>query len=252
MALLTQIKFTLPSQDKSFTEQFTTYLSSQGERNRSGITLNISQEEYFPKTSFQFTDKPYVLFCFEDGDEVEVAINNVTDVTKKSPYPYSHITLETFIDRMKQFPLMGIDHTGFNLPYFDGIHPQILTLREKLKDACLYHTFPKHIEDAPWDFIIPGTREEIERSVEVDYHQTRKPKFEIVSFDSASTPLIQIDIQVKGHFEDFAKAFPEAIHIPEIKNVWVYIKNDFGIDVCFVVNENADKDWSYEFRNERL
>lgn len=171
---------------------------------------------------------------------------------KQSPYRYAQISLEEFTKRMRFFSLKGIDHTGFNLPYFEGIHPQILKLREELRDSCLYHTFPKHLEDAPWDFILPGTKEEIQRLTQIDYWQIRKPKIEIVSFNTSSTPLIQIDVQVKGKYEDLRTLFPEVLHIPEIRNMWVYIANDFDIDVCFVLNEISERDWSYQFAKERL
>ena len=135
-------------------------------------------------------------------------------------------------------------------PHRSGINK--LELREQLKQTCLYHTFPKHLEDAPWDFIIPGTKEEIERSTQVDYQRVRKPKVEIVSFENSSTPLIQIDIQINGRYEDLVATFPEALHVPDIRNMWVYVKNEFGIDLCFVLNEVSEKDWSYQFAKERL
>lgn len=209
---------------------------------------------FFPQTEFIFKqiESPYVQFFFDDGNILTTKIENETGVSKKSPYSYSAIAMDDFLQRIKPYPLVGLDHTGFNLPYFEGTHPRIVELREKLKNSCLYHTFPKHLEDAPWDFIIPGTREEISRSVPVDYHQTRKPKIEIVSFENSSTPLIQIDLQINGTYDNLVKLFPEAIHIPEIKSMWVYIKNDCGIDICFVLNEALEVDWSYHFEKERI
>ena len=254
MPLLTKVNFTLPDIDDIFTNQFLQYLSPKGELRENSLNLRTSDEDFFPKTSFEFkgNEQPYVTFVFDDRNEIKVPISNTTNITKQSPYTYSYLALEDLLTRIKPFSLIGLDHTGFNLPYFEGIHPQILELREKLKDACLYHTFPKHLEDAPWDFIIPGTKEEINRSVSIDYQKTRKPKIEIVSFENSSTPLIQIDIQLQAKYEDLVKVFPEAIHVPEIRNMWIYLKNNFGIDICFVLNEASENDWSYQFKNERL
>jgi hypothetical protein len=254
MVYLTKVLFTLPNSDHNFHNEFISYLSSQGLSKENQVDLSASREEYQPKVGFIFNQEqiPKVSFLFSNNSSLLVDIENITHISRKSPHAYESIKLSDFITRISPYTLQGVDHVGFNLPYFQGIHPRILELRQQLKDTCLYHTFPKHLEDAPWDFILPGNREEIDRSVEIDYKTTRKPKIEIVSFDKSSTPLIQIDIQVDGRYEQLIKLFPEAIAVPEVKNLWVYIENIFGIDICFVVNETSSEDWSYHFAKERL
>ncbi|OGY28658.1 MAG: hypothetical protein A3F33_00635 [Candidatus Woykebacteria bacterium RIFCSPHIGHO2_12_FULL_43_10] len=254
MKYLSEIIVCLPDKDKKFSEQFIHFLSSLGKTSLNTVDLYLSKDNFLPQTSFQFIDKdvPCVVFNFDDGSEIRIDITNVTNVTKESSYKYESISFDTFISRVPPFPIVGLDHIGFNLPYFEGVHPTLLKLREELKNTCLYHTFPKHLEDEPWDFIIPGTTEEIDRSVSVDYNQTRKPKFELVSFENCSTPLVQIDVQLKGTYEDKKKVFPEAIHDDFLRNMWVYIENDFGIDICFVLGEVSERDWSFEFAKERI
>lgn len=218
-----------------------------------GINVARSNQDFLPKTSFVFegSEHPFVLFLFDDSGSTKVEMTNTTGATKQSPYRSAHILLEGFIERIRPFRLQGLDHTGFNLPSFEGVHPKILELRQQLKETCLYHMFPKHVEDAPWDFILPGTQEEIQGSQKTDYRHVRKPKREIVSFENSSTSLLQIDIQVQGHYEDLVKVFPEALHVPERRNRWMYLQNDFGIDVCFVLNEASENDWSSQLRNDR-
>lgn len=254
MPYLSKIQYCLPRADKAFEKQFMQFLSPLGTVTPKGIDLTLSRSDYLPSTSFIFKDtrSAFTQFVFDGGRTTTVEIANTTGANKQSPYHYSHIALGVFIERMQRFPLLGLDHTGFNLPYFEGVHPKIVELRQELKAKCLYHTFPKHLEDAPWDFIIPGTREEIARVQETDYQLVRKPKVEIVSFENSSTPLIQIDIQVQGKYEEMVDAFPEALHVPEIRNMWVYLQNEYGIDICFVLNESSGKDWSYQFQNDRL
>jgi hypothetical protein len=254
MAFLRQVTYKLPKSNSDFTEIFLNYLSSVGNKAYQELTLKNSRENFFPITSILFTSitTPLVQFLFSDSTSLEVEITNITGESKSNPHAYSPITIEDFVKRVAPYKLKHIDHTGFNLPYFKGIHPTILELREKLKKVCLYHTFPKHLEDAPWDFILPATEEEINTAVVTDYSLNRKPKIEIVSFDKSSTPLIQLDVQLKGRYGDWIKIFPEAIQVPELKSLWVYVKNDFGIDVCFVLNEVNDKDWSYHFSKDRL
>ena len=64
---------------------------------------------------------------------------------------------------MAGMKLIGIDHLGVNLPWFDpGPHPRILRLRETVKAQCLYHRYPT---GEPWDFILPGAPEDSLRKV---------------------------------------------------------------------------------------
>jgi hypothetical protein len=37
-----------------------------------------------------------------------------------------------------------------------------------------------------------------------------------------------------------------------LKNVWVYLTNPYGIDVCLVIGEHQGKDWSGFFEGHRL
>lgn len=252
--VLSAIQYFLSSEDASFQTAFLSYISQVGIRRQNEVLLHLSNEQYCPRTSFIFSKiaQPFARFI-TDKEQFDVSITNETGQEKKSPNVYSHVPLHDFMKRIEAFKLLHIDHTGFNLPWFDGVHPKILELRQKLKDACLYHTFPKHLEDAPWDFILPGTREEIERRIPIDYSKVRKPKIEIVSFEGSSTPLIQIDICLDSNYETLSKLFPEALHQQNMKNMWVYIQNNFGIDICFVLNQPSIRpDWSIEFKNDRL
>ncbi len=254
MIYLKQVQYKLPNTNSEFISQFLDYLAPIGEVGNDEIELRQSNDAFFPVTSILFsqTRTAQVVFVFNSNTSVSAEIANTTGVSKTSPHQYSHISVTEFTERISPFKLKYIDHTGFNLPFFNGIHPKILELREKLKNACLYHTFPKHLSDSPWDFILPGTKKEVVAKVETDYSLDRKPKIEIVSFDKSSTPIMQLDIQLEGKYEDWVKIFPEAINVPEMKSPWVYMENDFGIDVCFVLNEAHEKDWSYHFAKDRL
>ena len=145
---------------------------------------------------------------------------------------------------------IGIDHLGVNLPWFEpGLHPRILQLRETVKARCLYHRYPT---GEPWDFILPGTPEEIAGSQPIDYAKIRRPKFELVSFDGASTPLIQIDLGSDRRYEEFKTMFPEALADETFRNIWIYLINPHAVDICLVMNEYSEKDWSGFFKECRL
>jgi len=137
--------------------------------------------------------------------------------------------------------LARLDHVGFNLPWFeDGVHPEILKLRKLLAPASAYYLFPT---GENWDFILPASKAEI-TSNSIDLSKDRHPKFEIVSFDMTSTPLVQIDCAVQQPYEAIKQRFPEGIPEDNLKDTWVAIQNPYGIDIFFVIGELKDKDWS--------
>ena len=164
----------------------------------------------------------------------------------------SHVQVDDVADRLASsgLSILGIDHIGFNLPWQgNSLHPAMLDLRERLKATCLYHRFPS---GEPWDFILPGSRTEISHRQRVDYALPRRPKFEIVSFDKCSTPLIQMEVLCSMRYEQFSHLFPEALMDPNVRNAWIYIKNDAGIDLCLVLNEESEGDWSSIFKGHRI
>lgn len=252
---LKQIQYKLPLTTPSFMNTFMEYLSPVGNVSDTEIRFSLSSSDYFPETSLQFIDTsiPQVTFVFNDNSHITIEIANKTGITKKSPHTYSALSIQDFVKRISAYALTYIDHTGFNLPYFDGVHPDIVMLRTNLAKTALYHRFPEHLEkNVNWDFILPASVEEIQKQIPLNYNQIRRPKIEIVSFEKSSTPLIQFDIQIYGNYEEWSQLFPEGLAIPELKSIWIYIENDFGIDICFVLNEVHTDDWSYEFKGCRL
>jgi hypothetical protein len=183
---------------------------------------------------------------------MSIKVENSTGQSKQNPYPYKHLDVETVRQRFATsgIRLIEIDHVGFNLPWFSsGVHPRILQLRNQLSSRCLYHRFPT---GEPWDFIIPGDKDEISNRKAVDYSEVRRPKFELVSFKNASTPLIQLDISVNAPYERFLELFPESLNDPEFRNIWLYLDSPCPVDVCLVINEVSEHDWSDFFKGCRL
>ncbi len=243
--VLNTIDIVLPDIDDGFFDQLTGFLSVFGVKEGNSLRFNTSNPKYLPVLGLSCgpVDTPEVVF-----DKKRVKIQNTTGVEKANPYSYTTLSLDEVMKRLSNYPLNMLDHIGFNLPYFDGVHPEMLELREELKASCLYHLFPS---GEPWDFVIPGTKEEINGAA-VDYSKIRKPKFEIVSFSNCSKPLIQIDFSVKANYGEIKSMFPEGLHDDNLHNVWVYIQNPYGIDICFVVNEPTEGDWSEYFSESRI
>jgi hypothetical protein len=247
------IKF--PDTHIEFNNQLALLLDVLGQSKNQVLELTSSDQSFFPKIFLDFQSEHSDIltdFILSNGEITSVKIENSTGLNKQSPHSYRPVSIGTVNQRFLSsgVKLVGIDHVGFNLPWFSsGLHPNILRLREYLYLRCLYHKFPT---GEPWDFIIPGDTNEIVGHKAVDYVRIRKPKFEIVSFDKASIPLIQFDIAVNIKYETFVQLFPESLKDTELRNIWVYLENPYPIDVCLVINEFADGDWSDFFKGCKL
>jgi hypothetical protein len=252
--ILTNIDIVLPSDELEFFEKLFSYLEKFGELTNDSLTFYTSKDNYFPIISIkkEKVKSPKVRFYSNKNEVVEIAVSNITGKSKRNPSKYSKILLDLFCKRIKINQIISLDHVGFNLPWFEkGLHPEINKLRKLLSKLCLYHLFPS---GQYWDFIIPASKKEIEGKGEIDYSKVRKPKFEIVSFGKCSDPLIQIEVEVSLDYEKIVELFPGGIHCKGIKNVWVYIDNPYGIDICLVLNQVSKKrkDWSEYFADSRL
>ena len=252
---LDKIILEFPKQMNQIATMLLRLLEPVGMTENGVFKFRISQPNYHPDIYLDLHTKGKQVNCnFVLLNHVKLCIHilNETGVEKQNPLPYNHLTIQEFTNRFEKLNLkiLDIDHIGFNLPWFSSeIHPKISMLREILSDKSLYHTFPT---GEPWDFILPGEKEEIFRLKEVDYTKIRKPKFEIVSFANCSTPLIQFDVGVNTSYEKLRQIFPEGLDDKNLKNIWIYFKKDAGIDLCFVLNEYNEKDWSDFFQNSRI
>ena len=253
---LEKIILRFPAQDDPFPLKFSKWIKVLGAEQGDWLELNSSKEDFYPKILLDFRAEGLpgvrVDFSLSGGETFFVSLENVTGENRQSPHAYSYLTIEQVIQRLAErgIALVGVDHVGCNLPWFaSGLHPQIRSLREKLILACLYHRFPT---GEAWDFILPGDLEEIGWEKPVDYSRIRRPKFEVVSFEKSSIPLVQFDVQLNASYEMLLDLFPEALNAPNLRNLWIYLENPYGIDVCVVANPYSEEDWSDFFKNSRL
>ena len=248
MHTLKNIEIKLHKKDIAFGQLFLNFLSHFGNVHDNQVVMR-GKDAFSPKLSMKLEDRdvPSVSFS-KESDSLDFEITNRTGIEKDSPHGYKPISLTDFITRIKSLGVAELDHMGVNLPWFEGIHPNLVQLREWAKQSSLYYLFPT---GDPWDFILPGTEAEVE-SKEIDLSIKRRPKFEIVSFDKSSVPIIQIDFLSRAKYDQIETLFPEGIPEPKIKDVWVYIDNPYGIDLCFVLHEYEDSDWSTYFKGHRL
>jgi hypothetical protein len=252
--VLERITLRLPGTGPDFHGPLLNLLSPLGSSAPCRLEFTPSDSAFFPRISMEFDspERNASAKFFHSGKDTCVRIENITGREKKNPVPYRHLAVEEASGRISAagWRIRCVDHVGFNLPWFGAdLHPRIRELRAELADTCLYHTYPG---GEPWDFILPGTAAEISGSRAVDYSSLRRPKFELVSFDGASTPLIQIDLHLDARFEEFCRLFPKALADRGLNNIWIYLENPYSVDVCLVLNGESPGDWSGFFRGCRL
>ncbi len=222
---------------------------------KAALSSLLPTRSLLPGSAWIFNSKAKdvcVNFANSHGQHTSIKVENSTGIEKRSPHAYGYVSLADVASRLESAGLtfVGLDHLGFNLPWFSSdLHPQIAAFRSTYSSMCLYHCFPS---GEAWDFILPGDRNEILGRKEIDYKITRKPKFELVSFEKTSKPLIQIDLSTHASYQELALLFPESLKDPQIGNVWLYLENRFTIDVCLVLNPFSEGDWSDFFKGCRL
>jgi hypothetical protein len=253
--LLATIILSLPASAHRFSNQLMAMLEAVGEREGNQLKLPCSEPRFLPEIILDLQgDVPVAQtqFVLTDGELFTVKVINITGLNKPHPLTYQHLKVETISHRLTRsgIALVGIDHVGINLPWFgQEVHSQIRTLRERLSTACLYH---RYLSGEYWDFILPGNTEEINQQKATDYSTTRRPKFELVSFDITSTPLIQLDLWTNTSFDNLSRLFPEGLSDPDYQNIWLYLQNPYTMDICLVLNDWSDHDWSGYFTGCRI
>lgn len=249
--ILTQIKIVLPKNTFSDNSKFIQLF------NNTNIIDNVinfpnNPEACSPSISAGFGDvsNPTVNFLSDREDFLEISVTNETGEVWKSPHEYKPLSLGEFRKRLnsKNIVFQYYDHLGINLPWKKDLHPRLMEAIKILKDSCLLHSFPGNDN---WYFIIPGSEGEILSKTEIDYRLDRKSKFEFVNFLKCSTPILQVDFSTNVKYEVVRELFPEAIFDDNLRNLWVYISNNAGIDICFVLNE-IGSGWTSFFEGCRI
>lgn len=252
---LEKVTLKFPHFASEFTSRLAALLDLFGYNENHILRLTNSNQQFYPELQVNFQagcSEVVADFTLSDGKSIHAKVENSTGLNKQSPHSYQLLSVETVNQRLMTsgISMVGLDHVGINLPWFASeLHPKIIQLREALSARCLYHRFPT---GEPWDFIIPGDIDEIGKQKTIDYSIVRRPKLELVSFDKTSTPLVQFDIGVNVGYESFSGSFPESLHDSKLNNTWVYLETPYSVDVCLVMNEFSESDWSEFFSGCRL
>lgn len=247
MDLLKQVTICLPKKDQDFEAKFLNFLAKFGTKRGNSINFELSDSDYLPETAFKFGDCQTAQARFLGSTEFKIDITNTTGREKKSPLAYTPIEFDDFLERAKTLNFEFLDHIGFDIFWPRDAHPEIAKAREVLSKESLYY-LNQHGEN--WDFIIPAKEEET-KTKDLDYKAIRRPKFELVTLNYTSTPIIQFDMSIKENFEQIKELFPEGLRDDYLKNIWVYIDNPYGLDICAVIGHRGKADW-YRFLKKGL
>lgn len=250
--ILTSIQISLPTNtftsSKSFIDLFT-HTNNSSDR----INFPSFHISYVPVIELDFSSRenfPVITFRSDVTVLDQVNLTNQTGETWESAYHYTPIDIAEISNRLKENNIFFeyYDHLGINLPWIKGLHPDLQRLLKVLNESSLLHSFPNSND---WFFILPGNEKEIQSKKKIDYSIDRKPKFELVNFFTCSTPIIQIDLATNTTYEVLKTLFPESIVDDDLRNLWVYVQNESGSDICLVLNEKGDG-WTKFFEGQRM
>lgn len=168
---LEEIALRFPGTDAGFTGGLASLIGVLGKQEDRVLELTRSSPSFYPQVLVELqSGRPGILtdFRLSNGETISFQVENSTGLGKANRHAYRPLSVETVKHRLMAsgVRLVGVDHTGFNLPWFSsGLHPRIVQLWEALSARCLYHRYPT---GEPWDFILPGDLDEIAARKAVD------------------------------------------------------------------------------------
>nr|WP_145403294.1 hypothetical protein [Paenibacillus xylanexedens] len=128
--------------------------------------------------------------------------------------------------------LVGIDHTGINLPVSKLNKSGWDELIDKISKVCNLYNYPG--ED--WPFIIPADQSEYLTDI-TEFIVKRTPKFEFVYDSYTDKPIIQLALETNVSKEEMERAFPDPIGfaIPGLENSFrsIFIQSPWDNEIAF-------------------
>jgi len=113
---LTGITLRLPGTDLSFAHKLMSILSPFSRKADDALHFTASDASFLQRIALGFADlsAPQVVFGLE-GQNITIPITNTTGQNRPPKLPYRPITIDDFMDRIKDWKLARLDHVGFNL-----------------------------------------------------------------------------------------------------------------------------------------
>ncbi|TVX96686.1 hypothetical protein [Cohnella terricola] len=156
-------------------------------------------------------------------------------------------TIQSVYSRLKGY-LVGIDHTGVNIPMSIMSRDNWEQLLSDLSPISNLYRYPGE----EWPFIIPANEEEFRHDI-IDFTENRNPKFEWVYDRYASVPILQFALVTDLSKHELEEAFPAPIGfaIPGLEDIFRSIiidspwREDLEIrfDLYYKRNQSNPTEW---------
>src|SRR5512139_1742679 len=122
---LERITVTFPDTNTEFTNGLAALIGGLGHDEDRVLRLASSSETFYPQLALDFrSGRSDIMtdFTLSAGEILSVKVENSTSVSKPSPHSYLHLSVATATQRLatSAVRLIGIDHVGFNLPWFSS------------------------------------------------------------------------------------------------------------------------------------
>ncbi|QMV44698.1 hypothetical protein [Cohnella cholangitidis] len=122
-----------------------------------------------------------------------------------------------YLHEQLQGHIIGIDHTGVNVPVVSTEPSEWNQLISGLSGICNLYRYPGQ----QWPFIIPADSEEFEKDI-TRFDVKRTPKFELVYDQYADKPIFQFALETNLTKEQLESMFPEphGFSIPSLAHIF--------------------------------
>lgn len=249
MERLQMITFAFPSSNEAETEWnyfFYKLLQEIPSFKKDEMLRPSFSETAFPSTDFRTGNTKFPMLIFNTNEKIELKIadliiSNKNDDTalsgmiKETNFEGSSVTdANTIANLYRQLKgrLVGMDHTGVNLPVSKLLKSHWDDFIAKISRVCNLYNYPG--ED--WPFIIPADEHEHLTDI-TQFTVKRTPKFEIVYDSYSDKPIIQFALETNISKEDMETIFPDpfGFAIPGLEDIFrsIFVKSPWDDAISF-------------------
>ena len=241
--MLKKIEFIFPKNDKNI-ELFNCF--SILFKNLSYVNFTVNQEIHIissnlnPKTIFKLDDTiADIQFNIGNAQYLDL-LNKHSSHIKKST-SIKELTIKNVASKLSGH-IIGIDHTGINLPKTLYTKDEYNSLLDYLSSISNVYSYPT---GEPWPFVIPATIKENQEEI-TNFNLLRKPMFEFIHDSYTDTTTLQIQLETDFTKSEVEKLFPknEGVYFTGLEEVYkaIYLNYSphFNIRLDITFNESYE------------
>ncbi|TVX94420.1 hypothetical protein [Paenibacillus agilis] len=178
-------------------------------KENTAVCFTLMPEQYLPSTVIRGDDVTFPVITFDDvKSKRQLAIDLETIaakavVTSNHELNHAHYLPIDKLHALLKGRIVGVDHTGVNLPTSIISRPEW----ERVLNVLASHSNVYHYPEEDWPFIIPADETEFAEDI-TSFDRKRTPKFELVYDKYANKPMLQFALETNIPRSEMEALFP--------------------------------------------